>query len=456
MASHARTRHAFVAGLLCVGLLAGCSTASDDDGPGLARPKLADLNPFGTAKVPLAGKRVSVLATTADESLNGHLETATGSIVLPPVTQLAEWTTPGGTASNAPGHLALKGNLATVWTADAGTGSSAAAKLTAMPIVHNGRVYVFDAANQVSAFSVSGGARAWSVKVAPDGMSGTKAFGGGIAAAGGRIFAVTGFGTALALDANTGAKLWEKTLGGPFHAAPTAADGRVFTTNTDGLVSCLSASDGSILWTFHGAPQQAAALLTNTRPAVSGDAVIVPFPSGDLVALKVDSGAPIWQENLNGARASATIAGLTDPASPVASGGMVFAVSRSGRMIADAQETGARAWSMNLSGVDMPWVAGDAIYVVDATSRLLALKRDTGEVRWAVKLPTDAKVWSGPVLAGGRLWVTSAKGLLAGIDPVSGQVTAQKDFGGHIYISPVVADGRMYVLTDKASLVALE
>ena len=455
MARMTRTLAILAVGVAVALGVQGCASSLDEDSSSsFALPKLADLNPFQINKATLPGKRIAVL--TSEDTLNTHMEEATGSIAIPPPQQLAEWATPGGMPSNAPGHLALNGSLRTLWTAEAGTGSSSVAKLTASPIVHQGRVYVFDAASHVAAFSASGGSRAWSVKVSPDGESETKAFGGGIAAEGGRVFAVTGFGTAVAIDAGTGARLWEKKLGAPFHSAPTVTDGRMFATNTDGQVVCLAVADGTVLWTYHGVPQSSAALLTNTRPAVSGDSVVVPFTSGDLVSLKTDSGQPVWSDTLNGARASASIASLSDPASPVASGGSVYAVSRSGRMISTNEDTGVRAWSMNVASVQTPWVAGDAVYVVDITGRLLALKRTNGEIRWAVKLPGEAKVWSGPVLAGNKLWVTSSKGKLVGVDPITGKPVAERDLGAPLYLAPVVADGRMYVLTDRASLVAIE
>jgi len=450
--------HAFAGVALAAAMtvvLAGCSTTSgDEESSGPSLPSLTDLNPFNVAKTPLPGQRMEVLTT--EDQVNGRIEATAGAITIPPPMQMAEWATPGGTPSNAPGHLALAGSMRTLWTASVGTGSSYASKLTAPPIVHQGRVYVMDAAAQVSAYAVAGGARVWATKASPDGASDTKAFGGGIAAESGRVFAVTGFGTALAFDAASGAKLWEVKLGAPFHNAPTVAEGRLFATNIDGQVICLSTSDGSTLWTYHGVPQQAAALLTSTRPAVTGDLVIVPFTSGDLAALKVDSGAQVWIDSLNGARSTSSIAALTDPSSPVAAGDSVYAVSRSGRMIASNQAKGTRTWAMNLNGVETPCVAGDAIYVVDLTGRLVAINRADGQVRWAAKLPGNAKVWSGPVLAGGKLWLTSSKGLLAAVDPGTGQTTAQRDLGQPIYIAPVVADAKMFVLTDKANLLAIE
>ena len=123
-------------------------------------------------------------------------------------------------------------------------------------------------------------------------------------------------------------------------------------------------------------------------------------------------------------------------------------------MIATSAENGERLWSASIAGIETPWVAGDAVYVVDAGGKLVALNRATGEIRWATKLPGEG-TWSGPVLAGGRLWAASSKGKLAGVDAATGRVTSERDLGGKVFVQPIVADGRMYVLRDDAELVAL-
>ena len=42
----------------------------------------------------------------------------------------------------------------------------------------------------------------------------------------------------------------------------------------------------------------------------------------------------------------------------------------------------------------------------------------------------------------------------AGVDAATGRVTGEMDIGGAVYIAPVVAQGKMFVLTDDAKLVA--
>jgi outer membrane protein assembly factor BamB len=74
-------------------------------------------------------------------------------------------------------------------------------------------------------------------------------------------------------------------------------------------------------------------------------------------------------------------------------------------------------------------------------------------VQWTTKLP-GANAWSGPTLAGGTLWLASAKGALIGVEASTGKVAVQKDLGNPVYVPPIVAQGRMYILTDNAKLMA--
>ncbi len=59
------------------------------------------------------------------------------------------------------------------------------------------------------------------------------------------------------------------------------------------------------------------------------------------------------------------------------------------------------------------------------------------------------------MLAGGRLWLASSEGLLVGADARTGQLLTQLDLGTDVFVAPVVAGGRMYILADNASLIAL-
>ena len=124
-------------------LLAGCGGSL----PSL--PKVGDLNPFKEKQRPLPGKRIPVLP--GNEKIPGELADGSAQISIPPARENDTWAQSGGDANNAPGHLALTGSHQT-WTADAGAGSSKLGRITASPIVVDGRVYTLDAEGAVSAF----------------------------------------------------------------------------------------------------------------------------------------------------------------------------------------------------------------------------------------------------------------------------------------------------------------
>ena len=442
--------------LAALALLSGCA-----EGPTL--PKMADLNPFAEKVVPLPGKRIPVMQPQSSV-VTGELSDASAPIVLPAPRLNQDWTQPGGEPNNVPGNLVFNGAAQEAWSTDAGTGSGSAGRVTASPIVYADRIFVLDAASNVSAFATSGGSALWRIAMKPErenasagwlslgGGGSGGGYGGGLAVDNGRLYVATGFGNVVALDPQTGKKLWEKLLEAPVRASPTAAGDRVFVVTLDGRFYCLAGADGGELWSARGLPQQAS-LINNASPAVEGEIVVVPYPSGDLVALHVADGSSAWSENLARTRTTSQTTAMSDAARPVIDKGTVFAVGHAGRMIATQAATGERLWSLNVPGMQPPSVAGDSVFLVDTNGQLMAISRQDGKMQWTAKLPGAG--WAGPTLASGTLWLASAKGELVGVEAATGRITTQKNIGSPVYVAPVVAQGRMYILTDAARLIAL-
>ncbi len=445
--SVARAARQSLAGVLMLmpALLTGCS----DSLPSL--PKLTELNPFAEKPTVLPGKRVAVISDAS--AVGADLAPADSPIQVGALAGNEQWTQPGGTPNNSPGHLALAPTIKVAWTADAGNGSSKYGKISASPIVVGGKVFTLDATGAVTAFSVSGGGQVWRVSLKPEGeKSAEKGYGGGLASDGGKIFAATGFGTIVALDPGTGKQLWERNIGIPVRTSPTASSGRVLAVTIDGEVVCLSADDGSESWRYRGLEEKAS-IISNASPAIEGSLAIVPFTSGEVVGLNLATGTPVWTESLAKTRLASSLASMTDAARPVIDNGTVFAVGHAGRMIASSLR-GERIWQISVPGTQQPVVSGDSVFVVDTNGLLMALTRRDGKVRWSGKLAGNS-IWSGPVLAGDKLWLTSAAGQLVSVEPSTGKIATTLDLGQPVYIAPIVAGNRMFVLTDKAKLIAL-
>jgi len=399
----------------------------------------------------LPGERISVVSPDSVSALD-TVETVKPVTVSAPQNNDG-WTQPGGVASNAPGHLAFTGRLQRRWSADAGEGSSSDGQLIAKPVVAGNRIFTLDTEGVVRAFSRSSGNELWEAELVPENEDEEAGFGGGLAIEGDKVFAATGFGSVVALDMSTGKQIWNKRFELPFRMSPTVYDGRIFVVNAESQLYSLSTEDGRELWTARGLPE-AATVLSNASPAVSGDTVVVPYPSGEVLAFDINSGQPKWAESLTRTRPGMVSKNVGETARPAIAGDTVYAVSAAGRLIATDIKTGSRRWSLDVSGSQTPWIAGDAVFVVDRSGKLVAVQRDSGEVAWVADLPS-ARFWNGPVLAGGKLWLISSKGLMVGVDARTGEVATKRDLDTGIYIAPVVAAGDMYVLTDDADLLAM-
>ena len=415
-----------------------------------ALPKVSSLNPFAKKEKKLPGKRTAILDKS--KTLPAALAPANKPVTLPAPVVNANWSQPGGSANNAPGHLALRTSVKRSWSADAGTGSHYRGRLIVPPIAFDGRVYTLDVSSRLSAFTMGTGKITWRKKLAPDNEHGYEGYGGGLAADGGRLYVATGFGIVYAVNPKTGKQIWEKKIGEPVRTSPTAHRDRLYIMTAAGRLIAMSGLDGTQLWQYRGLPDKAT-LSASPSPAVSGEYVVAPYSSGELVAVNAATGQPVWTEALSRTRTSSAMGTLNTVARPAIDNGVVYAIGNGGRMIATKLKTGERVWSANIAGNQMPWVSGASVFVVDTTGKLLALDRKTGKILWTVKLAGD-NVWSGPVLAGGVLWLVSKGGILTSVDARVGKVLGNSKLGSKAFIAPIVAQSRLMVLTDRAKLIA--
>jgi len=428
-------------------------------------------------KSKLRGERIPL--TALDDALKPDPTLAQTPVLLPPPYRNTEWTQPGGFASNAVYHLEANGHLRELWDADAGKGSDSSSRLTASPVVGGGRIFVLDSEAHVYAFNAGNGEEVWDKRLAPKngtdmptlwGLLGkpntidpVTGMGGGLAYDAGKIFATSGFGVLICMDAATGREIWRHDLKVPIVNAPVVNGGRIFFSTHDNHFYALAEADGRTLWDQQGVAESAG-ILSSTSAAVSGQFVIAPYTSGELFALRVQNGQQAWNDVLSHSGQVTALSELDDIAArPVIDRDMVFAISHSGVMAAIALASGDRAWTREIGGTQTPWVAGDYVYVVTGDQQLMCLSRKEGRVRWIHQLPAfrdeDKRHpidWAGPVLVSDKLILVSSSGYAEAISPYTGQLMGRVEIPGGTSIAPIVANDTLYIYTSDAELVALK
>ena len=411
-------------------------------------------------KSAVLGERLPIL--TSESGVEVEPALADVAVVIPAATVNESWNQAGGNASHSMGHLALSQSIATAWTGKI-AGASKETRLASAPVIAGGKLYAIGTDAQITAFDASSGAKLWSVQFGEGGKNKSSLFGGGVSVEGAFLYATNGLGDVGALNIADGSVVWKKRPGGPLRGAPSVALGNVYAMSQDNQLFVLRASDGNVEWS-EAAAVQLAGVFGVAAPAVAQGTVVAGFSSGDLNAYRYENGRTLWQDALSRTSINTSVGTLSDiDADPVIDQGRVFAVGQGGRMVSLELVTGQRLWEMNVAGISTPWVAGEWLFVVTDEAKLLCIARATGKVRWSTALQRYRKEkskngpvsWSGPVLAGDRLYLTSSQGLLVSVGASDGKVQQERKVGAPVFLAPVVANSTLYVLDNSGKITAL-
>ena len=416
----------------------------------------------GGPKTPTVGNRVPILSRIeSGAKVDPALEST--AVIMPPAETNADWPQAGGPANKSYGNLALAEAPSRVWTASI-AGSSNKQRLAASPVIGGGRLYAMGTDGTVTAFDAATGARQWTRSFETEGDGSRSVFGGGVSFDVDRVYVTTGVGEVAALNAATGEQIWRVKPAGPLRGSPTISFNAVYVMTQDNQLHALNAEDGKVLWNESGSQGQAG-VFGVAAPAAGQGTVIAGYSTGELVAYRYENGRTLWSDALARTSISTQVGILTDvDADPIIDRGRVFALGQGGRMAAYELVSGQRIWELNLAGISTPAVAGDWVFTLTDDAKLLCISRASGKVRWLTQLMRyeneekrkNPVFWTGPVLAGNRLWIANSRGEVASANAADGAVTEFTKLGNSVSLAPVVANGTLYILDDGGRITAFK
>lgn len=442
--------------------LAGCSTLS----------KINPIHKSNKDEVAAAEKAKRVPLVALDNTVTPTDALKGVQFQLPAPKAQPDWLSPGGSPEQSVEHVDAAPNFKVAWKRRFGQGASRVAHVTAPPVSAGGRVFVMDGEAQVSAVDAASGAVVWRTNLSPGKRRDRHAFGGGLAISGNRIYAASGFRVVAALDLGTGAVVWRTNTISPIHDAPNVANGRVYTISVDNQLETFDATTGAPGWKYQGLVEPAR-ILAASSPAVAGDTVVAAFSSGELVALSAANGTELWSQQLSRTSRTTALSEIRDiPGRPVVYRGDVFAGSHSGVFTAVDLRSGQLRWeALPIAMMGSPWAAGDVVYVTSKAGEVICVSRSSGQVYWVRDLnegrkqvkasrflgltKVDRPFWSGPILASNRLITVSTDGRVLALDPRTGATMATINTKAPAFLQPIAVNGQVFVVTDKAELIAI-
>jgi outer membrane protein assembly factor BamB len=428
---------------------------------------LAGCNLFGSAPKELSEEEKAARVTltpTQGESITPDAEAAKAPITLAAAQPSTDWLQAGLNAVKIPGNLAAAPEFKEAWRAGIGEGSGEIKRIITAPVAKDGRIFVIDSAMKVSAYDANTGKRVWENQLKAINPHWDEfSVGAGLAIAGNKLIVATGFAYVTALDLADGKEVWKRRVDSPMSGSPAIMGNRAFMTSTNNDFYAIDTDTGEIMWNDQ-AIAESARILSSPSPAVTQDILAVGYSSGELIAYLPANGRRLWSDTLSTTGRYTPLSVINDIAGkPTIQDGIVYVASHSGILTAIDARSGTRIWQKVFGSRQGPVIGGDHLFVVGTGGKVACFNKIDGKVAWVRDLPEFVDnnkerriVWTGPLIASDRLVLTSSEGDVIALSPQDGKTVAELKVGQPIYVEPIAASGKIFVLTDQANLIAIK
>ncbi|CAM2851627.1 outer membrane protein assembly factor BamB [Vibrio rarus] len=330
-----------------------------------------------------------------------------------------------------------------VWSTSVGDGvGQYFSKLT--PAYAYGKVYIASRDGDVVALDPESGDKLWSVDLEKDVPA---RLSGGINASYGQLFIGTENGEVVALDAETGAENWRVDVDGEVLSVPETDANLVIVHTTRGALVALDEDTGNEKWTVSTEVPNLTLRGTSAPVAVSGG-VFWGTANGRLAAAIVERGQMIWQQPVGTPKGATEIDRLVDSdAKPLIVGGMLYTIGINGQLIAIDLRSGSPAWKRNYSSAQDMATDGRNIYLVTDKDYIVAVDARSGTELWQNR-QLEYRLLTGPTVIDRKLVLGDSEGYLYWLDRNTGEFIAQQmeDDSGFA-VSPLAVDDGFVVTT---------
>ena len=243
-----------------------------------------------------------------------------------------------------------------------------------------------------------------------------------------------------ALNATSGATIWQVNVGSVIESSAAVVDNVVYVgilwDGHNGYVDAFNATNGALIWQF------ATTSGIESSPAVVNGVVYIGSFNGYVYALNAANGALKWSYLTGGSTFS----------SPAFVDGVVYIGSNDGKVYALNADSGALMWSFQTGDhiYASPAVVNNVVYVNTDNGILYALKASDGSKIWQATFGIGDHADDSPAVANGIVYIGARNGYYA-FDATNGaqiwfftSTYSQRQFGGYVYSSPIVAGNVVY------------
>lgn len=239
----------------------------------------------------------------------------------------------------------------------------------------DGRVYAADVEGDLSAFDATSGAELWQLET---GMR----VSGGPGVGEGTLVVGSLDGQVVAYNPDSGSERWRAEVSSEVISRPAVGRGLAIVRVNDGRTYAFSITDGSRRWVYdRGLPSLT--LRGNAAPAIAGDRVILGYDNGTVSAVSLADGSQLWEQTVAEPKGRNELDRMVDiDGEIVVSGSEVYVASFNGQVMALDLGSGRPLWNRDMSVYAGVALSGDRLLVADKDATVWALDRRTGASLW--------------------------------------------------------------------------
>jgi outer membrane protein assembly factor BamB len=307
------------------------------------------------------------------------------------------------------------------------------------PALENGVIYATANDGLVVAVDAESGKRLWREDLDVE-------ISGGVGVGGGLVMVGTEGAAVYALEAKTGEQRWQTTVSSEVLSAP-ASDGRVVVIQSiDGRITGLDAANGNLIWTYEN-PVPALSLRGTSSPLIIGNAVLSAQAGGSVVSLALDNGTLRWEERVAIPTGNSDIDRLVDIDGELVVGdnNLLLVPSYQGYLSAIDSNTGQTRWRVEESSdVGASFGFGN-IYAVSDDDTVKAYRVGQDTTQWSNDQLTYREL-SSPIGFSNYVAVGDAQGYLHLLAQSDGRFLARVKVDGDGVRAHMLAQGNTVIV----------
>ncbi|GAC27914.1 outer membrane protein assembly factor BamB [Brumicola pallidula] len=282
---------------------------------------------------------------------------------------------------------------------------------------------------------------------------------GGLSAAYESVFFGTENGYVYALAEATGELKWKVGVKGEVISAPAVDAGVVLVNTTSGHLIALDPDTGEQKWiTESDVPPLT--LRGVSAPAADSGGALVGTPSGKLQVTLIETGMVAWETQIASPSGATELERIVDiDVKPLVFGGNVFVVSYNGTLSAVELRTGQVIWTREYGSYRNISIDGNRLFVIDNSSNLYAIDRRSGVELWS-NVALKSRNITSATPHGDYVVVGDMYGFVHWFTQDEGKLVARLEVGGDdedeaIFTAPISAENTLYVTTREGKLAAI-